>query len=174
MPEDLRNSPSENPGLLVSWFLAERRRRGRGRGVLRGFLGPLASLPGKPVPRGSTVCSPLTPAGAQPPLETGLGRGRVGLAQEAGMHSWAPQGKNSSALLGWAVPPCLAWQPARWKGRCQPISGCKNKPPPGPASSPRIAVLISHYLVPSGQRRNLVAAQSSSCESSSQLPNHYR
>lgn len=53
-----------------------------------------------------------------------------------GLHSWGPQGKNSFALLGWVVTHSLAWQPARWKGKCQTISGCKNKPPPGPSVKP--------------------------------------
>jgi hypothetical protein len=30
----------------------------------------------------------------------------------------------------------LVWQSARWEGKCQPISGFKNKPPPGPSIRP--------------------------------------
>ena len=52
------------------------------------------------------------------------------------MHSWAPQGKNSFVFLGWVVTHSLTWQPARWKGKCQTISGCKNKPLPGPRVKP--------------------------------------
>lgn len=102
-------------------------------------MGHLASLPGKLVPQGPS-CLLRTdafkrPASLRRRLAQAARPGGAG-STECVMHFWAPQGKNSFALLGWVVTHTLAWQPACWKGKCQTISGCQNKPLPGPNIQP--------------------------------------
>lgn len=135
--------------ILVSWFPPER----GGSGPLQDFLGHLASLPGKLVPKGPSC---LLPDDAYRRLAfTGdwLGPGRVGLARDSVMHSWAPpQSKNRSALLGRVLTHSLAWQLALWKANARLFQALKTSPCQAPASSPHIAVLIYHNLILSGKK----------------------
>lgn len=132
--------------ILVSYFPAERRRQGRGAPGLSGTPGLPAMEAG---PQGAQLLV------SQCHLQETILCLQLAQATAPGGAAFLPPppGKNSSALLGWVVAHSLAWQSAHWKGKCQTISGCKNKPRQAPASSPQRAVLISHYLGLSGQKK---------------------